>query len=171
MGCNHTVVDGRSWGRNPIRNVYSVRLLGISMEGISMDGVVEIGHDSILKIAHGHASLATTRADNLLLTLFGGTENTIVWRLKDNTWMMWNVTRRHIDGPNHRAIQIAVEQSDLAFNDEIADLMDTIGGYVVVMNEEEASIILDCVIFEETIHIPYLFLLRSRRNGGVGVLA
>ena len=109
-----------------------------------MDGVVEIGHDSILKIAHGHASL--------------------------DTWMMWNVTQRHIDGPNHRAIRIAVDQSDLSFNDEIADLMDTIGGYVVVMNEEEASIILDCVIFEETVHIPYLFLLRSRRNGGVGVL-
>ncbi len=136
-----------------------------------MDGVVEIGHDSILKIAQGHESLATTRADNLLLTLFGSIENTIVWRLCENTWMMWNVTQRHIDGPNIRAMQIAADYTDLVFNDEVTDLMDTIGGYVVVMNEEEASIILDCVIFEETIHIPYLFLLRSRRNGGVGVLA
>ena len=114
------------------------------MEGISVDGVVEVGHSLIVDAGDiGHPLLVRKALDVALRAMFGSIPNTVVWNIRDGVWMMWNVDMLDRFGVNETAQDVAEKAMRGRVGDEELDeAIDHIGGFVAIISEQEASLIL-----------------------------
>ena len=128
------------------------------MEGISMDGVVEIGHHVILDVLD--TPLMDRRVkflETTLTLLFGGVEQTLLWKIKKDIWVMWNLRQRHTVGRNDKAVEIILSTTNPSRFDGFRQVLDNIGGYVAIISQTQGA-------------LPNSYLLHGResdRGGGI----
>ena len=134
-----------------------------------MDGVVEFGHHVIMDVLESPRDPEKFLETTLTL-LFGGVEHTILWKIKRDIWVMWNLTQRHTVGSNGKAIEIIQSTCPGSSRFEgFREVLDNIGGYVAILNQDEAEVIIGHTKSSKGV-LPNSFLLHGRgpdRGGGI----
>ena len=145
------------------------------MEGISVDGVIEIGH-SLISDVEGLEEPLQKRALSIALTaMFGAIGHTVLWNIRKGAWMVWNVDMWERFGPNQVAQDIAYKammEQHIVDEDALQESLDHVGGYVAILSGEEAGLILKKFTYING-PMPRMFFLEGpvdRGGGGIGAV-
>ena len=142
------------------------------MEGVCVNGSVEIGHSIFLEAG----DTGSKWIQIALSAVFGTDGHIIMWNIREGTWVAWNVLLRQLHGPNERAIKIIQRTYDRAaiLPHEVEAALEHIGGFVGILTDEEADVIFGALPFQNG-PTTRMFVLRNGnergRDGGIGAVA
>ena len=107
--------------------------------------------------------------EKILVLLYGSVAHTIIWKIKRDVWVMWNMNQRELLGVNETAKEIVASLTNNSQFDGYVRILDNIGGYVAILNQEEVDIVTSNTEFS-TGPLPNSFTLYGRgpdRGGGI----
>ena len=145
------------------------------MEGISVDGVVEIGHSLITDASDLPLEIQKRALTIAIGAMFGSIGDTVMWNIKEGVWMSWNLNMWERFGVNTVAQEIAykaIMEQTVVDEEGLQDALDHIGGFVAILSNEEASLILKEFPYISG-PMPRMFFLQGPtdgKGGGIGAV-
>ena len=103
------------------------------------------------------------------MILFDSVESTIVWKIKREVWVMWNMNQSYRWGTNETAKEILIAACRNSQFEGFVKTLDNIGGLVAILNQEEVEVIMNHTEFSKGA-LPNSFVLHGSgpdRGGGI----